>query len=179
MRNADQHTEEIDLTKTLLFILLSLVLTLIIASSMIIPDIQKLKVTKIHTDRSLKMLKGTREYYEQLSKENNMLQEKNRKVIEALQIAFKKERVQKFGEEKLGIFDIHASDLVPYDQNFIRYELNVSTRIESPVRLYDFIDALNGYESLAEMRFPIEIDADENYNLDVTFHVNMYELSSQ
>ena len=180
MRNSEQqHSEEVDLTKTLLFILLSLVLTLMIASMMIIPDIQQLKISKIHTDRSLKMLKGTREYYDQLSAENSQLQEKNRKIIEALQVSFKEERMQRFGEEKLGRFEMHGTSLVPHDQNFIRYELNATTRIDSPVRLYEFIDALNGYESLAEMNFPIVIDADEEYNLDVKLHLNIYELSSR
>jgi hypothetical protein len=180
MRNSEQQqTEEIDLTKTLLFILLSLVLTLMIASMMIIPDIQQLKISKIHTERSLKMLKDTRGYYDQLSEENSQLQEKNRKVIEALQVAFKKERMQQFGEEKMGRFDIQGSKLVPHDQNFIRYELNATTRIDSPVRLYDFINALNGYESLAEMDFPIVIDADKEYNLDMKLRLNIYELSSK
>ncbi len=179
MRSSEQQHEEIDLTKTLLFILLSLVLTLMIASMMIVPDIQKLKITKIHTDRSLKMLKGTREYYDKLSEENSRLQEKNRKVIEALRVSFKKERMQQFGEEKLGQLDIQSSNLVPHDQNFIRYELNATTRITSPVRLYEFIDALNGYGNLAEMSFPIVIDADKDYNLDVRLHLNIYELSSK
>ena len=87
--------------------------------------------------------------------------------------------MQHFGEEKLGRFEVLGSNLVPYDQNFIRYELNATTRIDSPVRLYEFIDALNGYESLAEMSFPIVIDADDSYNLDVKLRVNVYELSSK
>ena len=179
MRSNEQQNEEIDLSKTLLFILLSLVLTLMIASMMIIPDIQQLKISKIHTERSLKMLKGTREYYDQLSEKNNNLQEKNRKIIEALQVAYKEDRVQYFGQGKLGQFEIHGSNLVPHDQNFIRHELNATARIDSPVRLYEFIDALNGYESLAEMSFPIVIDADDSYNLDVKLHLNIYELSSK
>lgn len=180
MRSSEQqNNEEIDLTKTLLFILLSLVLTLMIASMMIIPDIQQLKISKIHTERSLKMLKDTRDYYDRLSEENSQLQEKNRKVIEALQVTFNKERVGQFGEEKLGKFDFLGSNLVPHDQNFIRYEINASTRIDSPVRLYEFINALNSYDSLAEMDFPIIIDADKEFNLDVKMRLNIYELSSK
>ena len=179
MRSNEQQNEEIDLSKTLLFILLSLFLTLIIASMMIVPDIQQLKISKIHTERSLKMLKGTREYYDQLSEENNKLQEKNRKIIQALQVSYKTPRLQQFGEEKLGNYQIIGSNLVPYDQNFIRHEVNATARIDSPVRLYEFIDALNSYDSLAEMSFPIIIDADDAYNLDVKLRLNVYELSSK
>jgi len=179
MRSNEQQNEEIDLSKTLLFILLSLVLTLMIASLMIIPDIQQLKISKIHTERSLKMLKGTREYYDQLSEENNKLQEKNRKVIEALRVSFKEDRLQQFGQGKLGQFELHGVKLEPHDQNFIRHELNASARIDSPVSLYEFIDALNNYDSLAEMSFPIVIDADDSYNLDVKLYLNIYELSSK
>jgi len=179
MKNVEQHQEEIDLTKTLLFILLTLVLTLMIASMLIIPDIQQLKVSKIHANRSLKILKSTRDYHEKISLENKQLQEKNRKVIEALRVTFKDERVQKFGLEKLGRFEISHSNLVPHDQYFVRHELNASTRVESPAVLYEFIDAMNNYESLAEINFPMQINANEDYSLDIGFHINVYELSSK
>jgi hypothetical protein len=179
MKNVDQNQEEIDLTKTLLFILLTLVLTLMIASMLIIPDIQQLKVSKIHATRSMKMLKNTRDYHDQVSRTNKELQEKNRKIIEALQVTFKDARVQKFGAEKLGRFDVSQSNLVPHDQYFVRHELNVSTRVESPAALYDFIDTLNNYESLTEMGFPLEIIANEDYSLDIRFNINVYELSSK
>lgn len=179
MKRDERKEEEIDLTKTLLFIFLTLILTLVMASSVIIPDIQQLKVSKIHSVRSLKTLKTTREYYDKISEENKNLQEKNRKVIEALLVSMKPERIKKFGEEKLGTFAINSTALVPYDQNFVRSELNVSSRFDSPVVFYDFIDSLNSYESLTEVTFPITILARDDYSLDVKFNMNVYELSSK
>jgi len=179
MKNSEFKEEEIDLTKTLLFILLALFLTLTMASSVIIPDIQQLKVSKIHSVRSLNQLKATQDYHDKVSDENRKLQEKNRKVIEALQVSMKPDRVTRFGMEKLGGFAIVSDSLVPYDQNFVRHEMNISSRFDSPVALYDFIDALGSYENLTEVSFPISIHAKEDYSLDVIFGMHVYELSSK
>lgn len=179
MRSSEYKEEEIDLTKTLLFMFIGLVVTLVMASSLIIPDIQQLKVSKIHSVRNMKQLAATQEYYDKVSAENRRLQEKNRKVIEALQVSLKEERLARFGQQKLGAFAVGGDALVPHDANFVRHELNVTSRIDSPIVFYEFIDALAAYENLAEVTFPITIYAKEDYSLNMTFGMNVYELSSK
>jgi regulator of protease activity HflC (stomatin/prohibitin superfamily) len=179
MRSAENEKEEIDITKTLLFIFLTLIITLVIASQMIIPNIQKLKVAKIYTTRSLTMLKDTRGYHEQVSQENKQLQEKNRKTIEALATPLKENRLFNFSEEKFGNFEIDNKRVVPYDENFIRHELNVSARINTPELFYQYVDAMNSYESLVAVDFPITIESKKDFSLNLRYHLNIYELSSK
>ena len=179
MKSVEAGQEELDLNKTLVFIIFTLVMTLFIATYMIIPDIQQLKISKINTNRSLTMLKSTREYHDKLSEENNILQEKNRKIIEALAASFKKNRLNNFSEEKLGTFKIETIKLALHDNNFVKHEMNVSSNINTPNLLYDYIDKLNEYDSLSEVGFPISIVAKDDYSLDVKFNMYIYELSSK
>ena len=176
MKTIESHTEEIDSTKTLLFILLSLLITIMIASMLIIPDIQQLKVSKIHSSRSLKMLQRTRDYYDQLSAKHAQLKQEHRSIIESLAVRGNPENISGFGEKNLGLFHLSNESSSVYEEDFLRREFNVTTTINSPAALYEFIDGLNRYESLAEVTFPIVIEAKKDYSLDVSMRLNVYEL---
>lgn len=179
MKNIESHTEEIDSTKTLLFILLSLLITIMVASMLIIPDIQQLKVAKIHSTRSLKMLQRTRDYYDQLAAKHAQLKQEHRAIIESLAQHGSLENVGSFGEKNLGIFQVKGEQSSIVEEDFLRREYNVTTTINAPTALYEFIDSLNRYESLAEITFPIIIEAREDYSLNVDMQLNVYELKAK
>lgn len=179
MKNIEKEQEEIDLSKTLIFILITLILTLFIASYMIIPHIQELKISKINADRSLAVLKTTRDYHDTLNEENRRLQEKNRKIIEALGTTFKEDRFYKFSEDKLGYFKIDSKSFAPHNDKFIKYELNATANISSTEFFYEYINSLNSYENLSEISFPVSIISKEDRSLDIKFNAKIYEVSQK
>jgi len=172
----NNYEEEIDATKTLSFIFVSLIITIIAASYFIIPNIQKLKVAKIYSNRSSVMLKNAREYRDEIYEKHKKLQQKNIKFIEALKLSFKENRFSKFTKKELGNFQIVSISKKEYKDDFLQYEINATTNLGDLSYLYKYIDKLNSYENLASITFPMTIRSNKDYSLSIDFTINAYEL---
>jgi hypothetical protein len=171
-----KQNEEIDLTKSLIFIFITLLVTLLITSLMIIPNIQKLKVSKIYTMRSLSLSKDLLHYYNSLKSKSKDLQEANRKILEALSKNIQNERVNRFIKNKFDNVEIADKNITIYKEDFKKYSKNIQTHLKSPALLYDFIDSINRYENIAEISFPIYMQKESGGDIKLLFDINLYTL---
>jgi len=169
------NVEQVDLTKTLIFILLTLIMTIIVAGFMIIPNIQNLKISKIYTERTFKELKRKEAYYQQLVEKHEALKDRNRKIIAALEHPYKEDELNRFGMDQLGVFRTYHMHTKQEASLFDRHELNVTTALKSPKEFYGFIDALENYNGLAVIDFPFVIKANDDYSLTLQFMLGVYE----
>jgi hypothetical protein len=174
----NNYEEEIDATKTLSFIFVSLIITIVAASFFIIPNIQRLKVAKIYSNRSSIMLKNAREYRDEIYEKNKKLQQKNIKFIEALKLSFKENRFSKFTKNELGNFQIVSISKKDYKDDFEQYEINATTKLGDLSSLYQYLDKLNEYENLTSITFPMVIKSNSDYTLNIDFTINAYELKN-
>jgi len=171
-----KQNEEIDLTKSLIFIFITLLITLLITSLMIIPNIQKLKVSKIYTMRSLSLTKDLLHYYDSLKTKSKNLQETNRKILEALSKNIQNDRLNRFIKDKFDRVEITDKNITVYKDDFKKYDKSIKTYLKSPAVLYDFIDSINNYENIVEISFPIYMQKDNKGDIELLFDINLYTL---
>jgi len=172
----EYQEEEIDVAKTLSYIFASLIITIIAASVFIIPNIQQLKVLKIYASRSLVLLKNSREYKDELLEKHKKLSKQNIKFLEALKVPFREKRFEKFSKSVLENFKIKSLQKKEYKDIFYKYEINATAKISDLKYLYEYIDKINKYENLVSISFPMNINSNKDYSLDIDFTINIYEL---
>ena len=61
------------------------------------------------------------------------------------------------------------------DEPFFRYELNVTSMVKTPSKFYNFIDALQKYDNIVKIDFPIKMRG-EGDKIHTTFNIKIYGL---
>ena len=102
-------------------------------------EVQKLKDFNIETLELLKELQGD-----------------NRHIITALGSKFSKEKFYKQHAKYFSSLDIQKQVQSANEGKFITYDINTTSKINSPKSFYGFLDALNKSDWVIGINFPIE-----------------------
>jgi hypothetical protein len=170
------EVEEIDVTKTLIFLLVSLFVTLVITAAMIIPDIKALKIKKIESERAIRQHKEIRLYHQKLNENYADLQKRNSQTLNALENSINKSELIESGHNIMGDFKVDSL-MVNKEHNQTIFEItdiNASAIVHEPRNFYKFVDYLAAGHNLIEVGFPILIEVQEDYKLSIGFNMTSY-----
>lgn len=169
----DQSLEEIDLVKLLVYILIFVLICLMMVLFFIVPNVKEYR--KIQHEMHLQNSHAVALSKEQESKTKTITAFKNREkaLIRAFEIPFSKDRFTAFASKYFS--DVKLSQLPPKDSDepFFRYELNVTSSVQTPVKFYDFIDALQRYDNVIRVDFPIHMQGSGEH-IRTTFNIKVY-----
>lgn len=119
--------------------------------------------------------------YQQLSDETfqslKSLQEKHRSVITAFDNSFDKERF--IAQNRRFFQNLQISKMSKLDEKlpFDLYEVNATSKIDSPVVFYNFLDSLNKGNWIIGVNFPIHFQRDGEL-INSSFTMRVYSLSA-
>jgi NAD-dependent DNA ligase len=175
MNKLDKSLEEFDIVKLLLFLLLFLAITLFMILALIVPNIKEHKQQKsLHSFERTTTLR-VEELLRERESELQTLRGENRKVIEAFVERFDEAEFLRFAQAFFTQASLEKVAQTEHEEDFMRYELKVTSLLETPSKFYDFLEALNRYENIVKADFPIQMEAQEGL-IYATFSIKVFEL---
>ncbi|RUM65763.1 MAG: hypothetical protein DSZ06_04505 [Sulfurospirillum sp.] len=162
--------------KFLLYVLIFLVIILLLLLLFIIPGIKAYKQSSTNLknikEKSLHLQKKELSVKERLEAFKDSKSKLNKKADTPFDLNDFKQYAQKF------LKDVKIIKTQNEDTNFEEYNVSASTATKSPKSFFDFIDALNKYNSVVKINFPIELISKDN-KIDLKFNVNIYKNSEK
>jgi len=171
----DKSLEEFDIIKLLLFFLLFLAIAMGLILGLIVPDIREFKSTKgeLASERA-----RTQKIYEVLTNRENELanlRSDNRKILEAFAKPFSEERFVAHAGQFFEAVELEKQGQNEFEEGFTLYELTVTSKLQTPVQFYSFLESLNRYEAIVRTDFPIQMWTEDG-QIHAIFNIKVYEL---
>ncbi|MCK9256524.1 MAG: hypothetical protein M0P02_00445 [Sulfurospirillaceae bacterium] len=176
MSKIDKSLEEFDIIKLLFFFLFFVFISMGLILGLVVPDIKEYKHSKNLLLREESTTTKVGELLKRKEEELNSLRVNNRKIIESFMGKFSEENFTAHAKsffEKVKLEKIE--DGKELDDEFVLYELKVTSKLKTPTQFYDFLESLNGYETVVRTDFPIQIWI-EDEKLNAVFNIKTYEL---
>ena len=173
--NKDTSLEDIDILKLLIYILVFIVICLIMIFGFIVPNIKEYRSIQAQNRSQIASVSKIEQIY---NSKNNVLDEikqKDRTVLKAFDTKFNKIKFSAFATNYFSDVKLHEMPNENPDEPFLRYELNVTSMVKTPSKFYNFIDALQKYDNIVKIDFPIKMRG-EGDKIHTTFNIKIYGL---
>lgn len=173
MSRKDTSLERVDIVKLLVFILLFVLVCLAMIFGFILPNIKEYRALNAQHRSQAASHAKVAQIYADKSAAFEALKQKNAAVLTAYDTGFNKQNFQNFVSKFFSEVSLEEVEPKKPDENFFRYQLNVSVVVKSPQDFYDFLDALSKYENVVKAEFPITMKS-ENDKINMSFGVRIY-----
>lgn len=151
--NKDNSLIKIDAVRLLLWTSVILIMIFSLSAIFIIPSINKLKVANEVLGSSNTTLNSSTGKKDRIEQQLNTFLEENKVELDKLHNEFD---MNKFKNHCKTFFDeVELEKSVNFDEDYVSYQLSVSTKIASPTVFYNFIDSLENYPNIIRVHFPI------------------------
>jgi len=151
-----------------------LVFVLLFSFLVLIPEGKEYREQRIALKKESRELRRYQEYYDDTYERLKELQSNNRHIISAFRTPFNAERFHK--QHKVFFESLSLSKIInnPDEGNFCVYEVNTTSKIDSPKSFYNFLDALNKSDWIIGVNFPIHFKRDGEL-IRSSFTMKVYE----
>lgn len=137
-----------------------LIFVLIFSFAVLIPKGKEYRIQRLEFKKEFKEYKKYQMFYDETLKVLKELQSKNRHIIGAFDRPFNPTRFEKQYKNFFSDFKVTKLDRTKDEEEFAVYEVNTTSRINSPTNFYDFLDALNKGDWIVSVNFPITFKRD-------------------
>ncbi|WP_345993397.1 hypothetical protein [Sulfurimonas sp. HSL-1716] len=160
----------------LIITLFLLVFVLIFAFTVLIPSGKEYRQARAVTNRHSMELGEYEQLSDQTLGELKSLQEKYRNVITAFDNDFDENRFISQNKKYFQNLKVSKLSKMEEKQPFDLYEVNATSKIDSPVVFYNFLDSLNKSDWVIGVNFPIHFKRDGEL-INSSFTMRVYALS--
>jgi hypothetical protein len=165
----------------LIMALLLLIFVFVFAFLFLIPQGKEYRIKRLAMKKELLIQRKHQEWYDQTYAKLKDLQNKYKHIIEAYDNEFDAKRFIKFSKNNFE--SLSLTKQIPIDNNsseFSVYEVNATSKIDSPQNFYTFIDQINKSDWIIKVNFPIHFEREgdlirSSFSMRV---YNTYETSS-
>ena len=171
----DRSLQNIDITKLLIYVLVFIVACLVMIFAFLVPSIKEYKQVKYESRMQIAASAQTQRLYDAKSKALNEIKQNDKVALDALENKFDVENFTQFASKYF--MNVNLSELKEAAKNgeISVYELMVMGSMKTPTKFYEFMDALQSYENIVKIDFPIKMRKDTE-KIDATFGVKIYSL---
>lgn len=174
----DHSLQEIDILKLIMFVLAFILVLVCMIAFFIIPSIKEYKKSKAANLNSVMNLVRIEEVYTSYQNAFNEFEANNNRTLRAIRTPFNEKDFLSYASN---FFDSASlSKVTGTDDNasFAHYELNVTGKLNSPQKFYNFIDFLNNYNNIILLDFPVKMQAHKDL-IDTSFEIKVLESKSK
>lgn len=175
--NLDRSLDKIDLLKLLLFLLAFLIITFSFVFALIIPNIKEHRVIQAEHKRVLVHKTRVENLFLEREAELSKLKKENAHVIGAFKHPFSQEEFMRYAMQFFSDVSLVEISKSAYKKEFVEYELNVTSTLQTPTNFYNFLEGLNRYANIVQADFPIHLEADKK-SITSTFKIKVYDLNA-
>jgi hypothetical protein len=158
----------------LAFISLLLLLFVVVFSfKVLIPKGKEYRIQRIELKKELKEYRKYQQFYDETLTVLKDMQSKNRRIIQAFDKPFNPKRFEKQLKTYFSTLQVTKVDRDKDDEGFAVYQVNTSSKINSPTNFYDFLDAVNKSDWIISVNFPITFKR-EGEMINSSFTMKVY-----
>jgi hypothetical protein len=147
----------------LIIALFLLIFVFLFAFLFLIPKGKEYRVERLAMRKELSIKRQHQRWYDDTYAKLKQLRSKNKHIIEAYDNEFNAKRFVKFCKNNFE--SLTLSRELPIDNNsseFSVYEVNATSKIDSPQNFYTFIDQVNKSDWIVRVNFPIHFEREGN-----------------
>ncbi|MBU0631048.1 hypothetical protein KKA17_00210 [bacterium] len=162
----------------LVITLLLLIFVLLFAFIVLIPSGKEYREARSLTNKHAIELSQYQQLNDETWQELKSLQEKHRTIITAFDNSFNQDRF--ITENKKFFQNLTLSKIAKIDRQypFDLYEVNTTSKIDSPAVFYNFLDSLNKGDWVIGVNFPIHFQRDGEL-INSSFTMRVYALNEE
>lgn len=169
----DRSIEDIDILKLLIYIVIFLAISSFMIFVFIVPNIKEYRQIEATYTSSQNALLKIQKNFETTFGELTDIQKTNEFTLKSLNNKFNEISFMAFASK---YFDnVNLNELPKTDSNdeYYRYELNVTSAMNTPSKFYNFLDDLKNYDNVVKVDFPINMKSEGNL-IHTTFNIRIY-----
>ena len=173
--NKDRSLQNIDVTKLLIYVLICIIACLAMIFGLLVPNIKEYKQVKYESRMQIAASAQTQRLYDAKSKALDEIKQNDKAQLDALENKFDADKFTQFASKYFA--NVNLSELEEAEKNdeISVYELTVTGSMKTPAKFYEFMDALQSYENIVKIDFPIKMRKDAE-KIDAIFGVKIYSL---
>ena len=171
----DRSLQNIDVTKLLIYVLICIIACLAMIFGLLVPSIKEYKQVKYETRMQIAASAQTQRIYDAKSKALNEIKQNDKAQLDALENKFDADKFTQFASKYFTNVNLSELKEVAKNGEISVYELTVTGSMKTPAKFYEFMDALQSYENIVKIDFPIKMRKDTE-KIDATFGVKIYSL---
>ena len=152
---------------------LLLIFVLLFAFLLLIPKGKEYRVEKANLKKVSRELSKYQNFHDETYDALKKLQSENRRIILAFEAPFNAQRFQESHQSYFQSLNISKANQESNESEFSVYEVNATSKIDSPRGFYDFLDALNKSEWIVAVNFPIHFKRENNL-IESSFTMKVY-----
>lgn len=171
----DRSLQNIDITKLLIYVLVFIVACLVMIFVFLVPSIKEYKQVKYESRMQIAASAQTQRLYDAKSKALNEIKQNDKAVLDALENKFDIDKFALFASNYFTNVNLSEPKEAVKNGEISIYGLTLTSSIKTPTKFYEFIDALQSYENIVKIDFPIKMRKDAE-KIDATFGVKIYSL---
>ena len=136
------------------------IFVLIFAFAILIPEGKEYRIKRVDLKKASKELREYKYFYDDTLETYKNLQATNRTIITAFDSIFDPYRFEKQHKKYFSALTVSELTLASSDKDFVTYEVNTTSQINSPKNFYDFLDVINKSDWIIGVNFPINFKRD-------------------
>jgi len=153
--------------------LVLLIFVLLFAFLVLIPEGKTYREKRVILKQERVELRKYQLYSNETEEKLQELQAKNRHLITAFDTDFNPSRFKKQYHKYFSDLTLSEGVNIADENSFVVYEVNSTSKIDSPKSFYDFLDALNKSDWIISVNFPINFTR-ENSLIKASFKMKVY-----
>ena len=161
--------------KFLIFILIFLAVVMAFVFLFVIPSIKEFKHKKAEYYQQLKAQKELSSKEKELQEELQKLQKKYAKSLESYKVPFEEKKFLNVAKKYFQNVKLTQKSAKKTESGLQIYEFTADFSAQTPVKFYQFIEAVNSMKNVVKINFPIKLEA-RNSNIFLTFNMSVYKL---
>jgi len=158
--------------------LLLFVFVLIFAFAVLIPEGKEYRIKRTELKKELKELRKYQNFSDETYELLKNMQSENRHIITAFDTLFDLNRFEKQYKSYFTSFKITQLQSKDPEDGFTVYEVNASSKITTPTKFYEFLEAVNKSDWIIDINFPINFKR-EGEHINSSFTMRVYYNSSE
>jgi hypothetical protein len=129
--------------------------------TVLIPSGQEYRIKRVDLKKTTKEYRSYSDFHDETALKLKDMQSSNRHIITAFDATFNPDRFEK--NHKKYFLSLHVSKIAydGVDDGFNVYEVNTTSKLDSPTSFYQFLDAVNKSDWIIAVKFPIEFKREE------------------
>lgn len=150
-----------------------LIFVLIFSFGFLIPEGKEYRVKRAELKKEEIQLRKYKDFQDNVQAKLTEIKSEKRHIITAFDTEFNAKRFQKQHENHFNTLTISQKTKGEVIEEFVTYEVNTTSQINSPKSFYDFLDAVNKSDWIVSVNFPIEFKR-ENEIIRSSFTMKVY-----
>ncbi len=155
--------------------LITFILIIMFSIFVLVPEAKSYRIKKVEKKAEMLDLYQYKNYEQQTLNTLKSLQDKNKNILKSFDETFDTVKFQKHNKkyfESLSVINISEPT---FKKPFAVFEINTSSKIDSPSSFFEFIDSLNKSDWIIGIEFPIAFKR-EGELIDSSFKMKVYYL---